>query len=269
MGIRYFSDHLNNIIPVSFPPKRIISLVPSQTELLSDLGLDPYVAGITKFCVYPQGWLSKKKIIGGTKKFNFDAIHSLHPDLILANREENYQEGINRLKEQYPVWVSDVVTWQDSIRMMQDIGEITDREREAERLTQTIEFSFLSVPRLLSGLCVVYLIWRDPWMGAASGTFIHTMIEKIGLRNCLEAYTRYPKLSEEQIWSMSPDLIFLSSEPFPFKESHRQELKIISPRSHVVLVDGEMFSWHGSRQLLAATYLTKLAVELSDHCKAK
>ena len=117
-----FIDHLGKQISISFPPKRIISLVPSQTELLADLGLEDRIVGITKFCIHPEPWQKTKTIVGGTKKFRFDVIDSLKPDLIIGNKEENYQGGIEQLKSQYPVWMSDIVTLKDAFAMIREIN---------------------------------------------------------------------------------------------------------------------------------------------------
>lgn len=143
--IKHFSDHIGNIISVPYPPATIVSLVPSQTELLASLGLDKQVAGITKFCVYPAGWLKTKRIVGGTKNFHFDVIDELKPDIILANKEENYREGIEQLKVNYPVWVSDINTWDDSLSMIRDIGLLTGKEREAANILERVRESFASL----------------------------------------------------------------------------------------------------------------------------
>lgn len=262
--IKHFSDHIGNIISVPYPPATIVSLVPSQTELLASLGLDKQVAGITKFCVYPAGWLKTKRIVGGTKNFHFDVIDELKPDIILANKEENYREGIEQLKVNYPVWVSDINTWDDSLSMIRDIGLLTGKEREAANILERVRESFASLVPFSGNLTVLYLIWKEPWMGAASGTFIHSMLSKAGLFNSLQSFARYPELSAEQIRRLSPDIIFLSSEPFPFKEKHVGELKAISPASKVMLVNGEIFSWYGSRLMEAVPYLNGLIHQLEQ-----
>lgn len=267
--MKRFLDHLNNTISITFPPSRIISLVPSQTELLADLGLDEEVVGITRFCVHPPGWLKSKRIIGGTKNFDFHSIEALKPDLILANKEENYREGIERLKQNFPVWISEVISWDQSLSLIKETGRLTNREKEAEGIIAAIEESFASVVPFKSDLSVLYLIWRKPWMGAASGTFIHTMLSKCGLRNCLQSLPRYPELTADQIATLNPDVVLLSSEPFPFREKHIEEIKAICPSTHVILVDGEMFSWHGSRQMKAAAYIRTVLRELAHHREAK
>lgn len=267
--MKRFSDHLGNTLSIPFPPSRIISLVPSQTELLADLGLDYEVVGITRFCIHPADWLQTKKIVGGTKSFDFNTIEALKPDLILANKEENYREGIEKLQQHFPVWISDVVSWEQSLSLIKDTGELTNREKEASEIIAAIQQSFASLVPLQQDLSVLYLIWRKPWMGAASGTFIDTMLSRCGLRNSLQSLSRYPELTPEQMTALNPDVVFLSSEPFPFREKHVAEIQAICPSAHIMLVDGEMFSWHGSRQMKAALYIKNILAELARYRKTK
>jgi ABC-type Fe3+-hydroxamate transport system substrate-binding protein len=251
-----FADQLNNKVSIPFPPRRIISLVPSQTELLASLGLQNEVVGITKFCVHPATWLKTKTIIGGTKNFRYDVIDALQPDLIIGNKEENYAEGIYELQKKYPVWMSDIVTWDDALNMIHGIGQITGKEAESLGIITSIKNAFESL-KTFSLQSVLYFIWRKPWMVAGSDTFIHGMLEKLHLRNAMLA-SRYPEVSDEEIRQLNPEYIFLSSEPYPFQEKHIEELKQISPSSKIILVDGEMFSWYGSRLLHAPLYFNSL-----------
>ena len=262
MPFKSNKDQMGRDLSAPFPPKRIISLVPSQTELLGHLGLDQEVVGITKFCLHPDSWRKSKAVIGGTKYFNFDVIHSLRPDLIIGNKEENYQEGIEKLGAHYPVWLSDVTTLKQALGMIQGIAELTGKEVEGINLINELRKS-LSEINPFSGQRVLYLIWRDPWMVAASGTFIHEMLAHAGFKNCLSNRERYPKLTSEDLGRISPDVIFLSSEPYPFKEKHINEIRSLCPNAKVVLVDGEMFSWYGSRLLHFTQYIEKLRTQLA------
>jgi len=260
-GVSIFTDQLGNQISIPFSPKRIISLVPSQTELLADLGLDYKVVGITKFCVHPESWQKTKTIVGGTKKFRFDVIESLKPDLIIGNKEENYQEGIEQLKSRYPVWMSNIVTLDDALAMIRQIGELTDTSTRAMQIAVQIRNSFSSFEKM-HPLRTLYLIWHNPWMGAAPGTFIHEMLEMSGLLNCLSNHTRYPELNQAAIESLNPELILLSSEPFPFTQKHIDEISALFPKAKVMLVDGEMFSWYGSRLKKFPQYLRSVKQQL-------
>lgn len=262
MSLIYFTDQLGNSIRIPFPPQRIISLVPSQTELLADLGLEDRVVGITKFCIHPERWRKTKTIIGGTKKFNFDLIRSLTPDLLIGNKEENYQEGIDILSRQYPVWMSDIVTLPDALSMIRNMGQITNTSFKADKIADDIESSFANLSKL-PPLRTLYLIWKSPWMAAAPGTFIHEMMRMAGLENCFTNQTRYPELNTEQLVRLNPELILLSSEPYPFQEKHNTELQQLCPNARILLVDGEMFSWYGSRLLKFTAYLQSLRKALS------
>ncbi len=260
MPLRTFIDQLGNQIAISFPPQRIISLVPSQTELLADLGLEDRIVGITKFCVHPKEWRKSKTIVGGTKKFDFDKIRSLHSDLIIGNKEENYQEGIEQLRADYPVWMSDIVTIEDSLAMITQIGELTDTSQIAREITIQIKDSFLGIEKL-PPLRTLYMIWRNPWMAAASGTFIHALLTVAGLQNCLVEKERYPEITVEKIATLNPQLILLSSEPYPFQQKHIDEIQRISPHATVLLVNGEMFSWYGSRLRKFPDYLKGIRLD--------
>lgn len=261
VSAKSFTDQLNNVVQLRHPPRRIVSLVPSQTELLADLRLEDSVVGITKFCVHPEHWRKTKTIIGGTKKFDFDLIRSLQPDLIIGNKEENYREGIETLSAQYPVWMSDIVTLTDALAMIRKVGQLTNTSFASEKIAGDIQSSISKIQKLPS-LRTLYFIWKSPWMAAAPGTFIHEMMKVAGLVNCFDTQTRYPELNTEQIIRLNPELILLSSEPYPFKETHIAELQQLCPKAKILLVDGEMFSWYGSRLLKFAAYTAKFRQRL-------
>lgn len=252
-----FKDQLGRDIHLDHTPERIVSLVPSQTELLSDLGCDEKVVGITKFCVHPGTWRTTKKIIGGTKAFHFDDIDNLEPDLIIGNKEENYEEGIARLSTRYPVWMSDIVSLNDAFQMIRSIGSMVDRQANAASIIDEIRTA-IAKPASHGGTRVLYLIWNNPLMAAGKNTFINTMLESAGMINVIDA-DRYPVLETKEISALSPDVILLSTEPYPFRENHVTEIASVT-RSRVMLVDGEMFTWYGSRLRLATAYIRSLAL---------
>ncbi|AKD54708.1 helical backbone metal receptor [Spirosoma radiotolerans] len=243
-------------------PNRIISLVPSQTELLFDLGLDQAIVGITKFCVHPAERVKQKALIGGTKTLNLDRIRELDPDLIIANKEENTRDQIEELQRQYPVHVTDMTTLPDALRMIREVGTLVARATEADQLAKRIELSLLP-PFPPLGLSVAYLIWRKPYMAAASSTFIQAMLEVAGFSNAFADQTRYPEITPADLQKAQPHLIFLSSEPYPFTEKHIEELQQICPSAQVLLVDGEVFSWYGSRLLQASDYFRNLRSQIT------
>jgi ABC-type Fe3+-hydroxamate transport system substrate-binding protein len=244
---------------ISFPgaPVRIVSLVPSQTELLFDLDLEDRVVGITKFCIHPEHWRKTKTIVGGTKKIDIETIRSLHPDLIIGNKEENTQEDIELLSKEFPVWMSNIVTVADAMKMIRAVGDLTQTETKAEHIADHIQQDFAAIKKI-PALRTLYLIWRKPWMAAGAGTFIHEMLGLTGLTNCLSNQHRYPELTSEDIAKLNAEVILLSSEPYPFQKKHIHELKLLCPNAKILLVDGEIFSWYGSRLLKVLPYITHL-----------
>ncbi len=251
-----FRDHLNRKVILEGVPKRIISIVPSQTELLFHLGLKDEVVGITKFCVHPDDWFRSKFRVGGTKQLHIDKIRSLNPDLILANKEENHQEDIELLSKEFPVWVSDIKDLHDARKLIIDIGDLVNKKKSANSLVSQFDVQFEKL-KSVNGIekKVVYLIWYSPNMVAGSDTFINAMLKAAGLRNVI-LEERYPEL-DNCVYEI-PDLVLLSSEPFPFKEKHVEEFCEMFPEAEVKIVDGEMFSWYGSRILKAPDYFLDL-----------
>lgn len=252
---------MGNEVVFSYPPKRIVSLVPSQTELLADLGLEKEVLGITRFCIHPESWFKNKVKVGGTKKFNFKRIRELHPDLIIGNKEENYKEGIQVLQNEYPVLMTDIYTLDDALNSINLLGKATGKAEAAKLMSLEIKENFkvcMSKDEAGGHPKVLYLIWQNPYMGAGVNTFIDEMITAAGYENILKNRSRYPVLSYEEIKEMNPDYIFLSSEPYPFKEKHLRTFADIFPGIKFFLVDGEMFSWYGSRLLKAPAYFNSL-----------
>jgi ABC-type Fe3+-hydroxamate transport system substrate-binding protein len=256
--MRRFTDMMGRDVDIAFPPKRIVSVVPSQTELLHDLGLEDEVVGITKFCIHPDGWFRSKTRIGGTKKLDIDKIRAIKPDLIIANKEENEQAQIEALAAEFPVWISDIQTLPQALQMIQVVGLITDREMKANEIVDEIVQGFTKLQRAAGAKKVAYFIWYNPWMSVGGDTFISNMIRTIGWHNVLAGKSRYPEVTLEELKAHDPELVLLSSEPFPFKEKHIAEVKATLPNADVQLVDGEMFSWYGSRLLKAVAYLQAL-----------
>ena len=246
-------DQLGRSVTIKSPVTRIICLVPSITELLVVLGLGDLLVGITKYCVRPLDVKHGRTLIGGTKDIDLNIIGSLDPDLVIASKEENVREQIDALSA--PVWVSDVSTLQDALDMILSIGIITGREVKTEKIIKKIGFpEFLGNTRK----SVAYLIWRKPYMTIGGDTFINEMLSIAGFDNVFENEIRYPIVTLDDIERMEPDYIFLSSEPFPFTEKFVKEFEHIAKP---ILVDGEMFSWFGSRMIYAIDYFKKINTE--------
>ncbi|MCW3103997.1 MAG: transporter substrate-binding protein [Bacteroidetes bacterium] len=271
-----FTDQLGRKISLTAIPRRIISLVPSQTELLYDLGLRDEVVGITKFCIHPEEWFRTKTRVGGTKKYDFEKIKALQPDLIIGNKEENEKEQIELLMKEYNVWMSDIYTLKDALQMIAALGALLGKNEAATNLKLEIESRFrrftasspsstsLPPPTLnlqppTSRLRTSYFIWRKPYMVAGHDTFINEMMKLCGFENVFtDRDSRYPEVSREEILEAKPELILLSSEPYPFKEQHIMEFRELLPDAKVMVVDGEIFSWYGSRLLKAPAYFSTL-----------
>ena len=255
------TDQMNRRVAVSFPPQRIVSLVPSQTELLFDLGLGAKVVGVTKFCIQPAGARTQATVIGGTKNFDFEKIAALKPDLIIGNKEENYQRGIEELVTEFPVWLSDISNFTEALDMIRRLGFIAGAKEKAAALAADIEASFAALAASsaeAAPVSVAYFIWRKPYMVAATGTFIDDMLRRAGFTNAFAERSRYPEISAAQLMDVVPQRIFLSSEPYPFGEKHLAEFQAICPNARIEIVDGELFSWYGSRLQKSAAYFSEL-----------
>lgn len=258
-----YTDQLQHAIELKQAPRRIISLVPSISELLWHLGLRSELIGITKFCIHPKQLYASATRIGGTKTLDLEKIKALRPDLIIGNKEENDEHQINALKKEFRVWMSDIYTLQDAINMINAVGELVNKPNEAFSMSEAISTSFLQLRHCSKS--VLYLIWQKPYMAAGKMTFIGDLLHQIGLVNVLADETgRYPVLEMADIQTLQPDVIFLSSEPYPFKEKEKDELQRLLPNTQVMLVDGELFSWYGSRLIKSVSYFNKLIINIKN-----
>ncbi|WP_319549160.1 helical backbone metal receptor [Desulfogranum marinum] len=253
------TDDLGQEITVPFPPQRIISAVPSTTEFLFDLGLGDRVVSRTRFCRYPEQKIQRLPNIGGPKSLDEEKIAWLKPDLILANEEENDQAQIEALMEKYCVYVSKIRNVEDAYNNIVKTGKITGCEAKAREMVKTIQADFAVIPKRAKKMKALYLIWKDPYMCVSRDTFVNSMLEVCGFENCItDGDARYPVVTAETIKGLNPELILLSSEPFPFAEKHKKEFQQIVPGAKIELVDGEMFAWYESHLLQAGGYFTAL-----------
>ncbi len=247
-------------------PKRIISLVPSQTELLYDLGLEDSIVGITKFCVHPYHLKSVKTIVGGTKKVNYDKIASLLPDIIICNKEENTIEIVDELSKICTVWVTNIITIEDNLKMIHDFGQLFNKRTEAQKWIDKIDFVQVDFQNFIKDKLVkkvAYFIWSNPYMVAGGDNFINSLLKMNKFQNIYEDMGRYPEIIIQKMRIQGdPDLVFLSSEPFPFKEEHAFEIGRFTHHATTVFVDGEMFSWYGTRLLNSFDYFKKLHAKI-------
>jgi ABC-type Fe3+-hydroxamate transport system substrate-binding protein len=254
-----FIDQLNRTVKFTKTPSRIVSLVPSQTELLVDLGLLSNIVGITKFCVHPVDLRKEKTIVGGTKKVDFNKIKSLKPDIIICNKEENTEEMILQLEQIAPVWISDISTISESIEMINRLGEIFEVTEMSSRIIYEIKKEwddFKVQVKSIPSKKVLYLIWKDPYMAAGKDTFINDLLHLNNFENVITAKnSRYPEVGPKTL--KKAEIVLLSSEPYPFKKKHITELKK-EIDAELKLVDGEYFSWYGSRLIKAFDYFKSL-----------
>lgn len=254
-------DQLNRELNFESIPDRIVCLVPSLTEMLVDLGLQNKIVGVTKFCVHPKHIRTTSEVIGGTKTIKINKIEELKPHFILANREENEFEDIEKLSQNHSVYVSDIRKIDDLLQLIKDLNEIFKIPKTSKQLIENIEFNFIKFRKKIENeprLKVAYFIWKDPWMVTGSSTFINYMLNLNNFQNVYEDLQRYPEIDIEKLKLV--DYIFLSSEPFPFKEEHKSEFAIHPDK--IKIVDGEFFSWYGSRLVKAFDYFEKLRDKL-------
>lgn len=244
---------------------RLVSLCPSLTELLFDLGLRSSIVGRTKFCVHPAGAVEAIEKVGGTKNPRLERIIELRPDLVLLNEEENRREDAEALAEAgISCHISLPRNVAETAAMVRSIGAAVRRVPEAEEIALDIERRAARVGHDAIGkpqVSFAYLIWCDPLMSVNADTFVSSLLALPGGRNVFaDMSDRYPAIDADRLRATDPDLVLLSSEPFPFAERHAQELARSSglPLDRFLFVDGELLSWHGSRTPAGIDYAETL-----------
>lgn len=241
--------------PAGETPLRIVSLVPSVTESLFDLGVGSSVVGVTDFCIFPEGMPKTIAKVGGTKSPSIDLIRSLAPDLVHVNFEENLEKHGSAISAFARLFVSEPKTVDDVARLLANLGELHDCRAEASAWIERLRIeSLLSSPwNHFSFACP---IWRDPWMWCGADTYVSSLVESAGGRNVLSDHRRYPRLPLDEVIGLAPDLIFLPDEPYAFSLDDRRKLE--SLRSGVRIIGpfpGHLLTWHGTRTLLGLRYL--------------
>ncbi|MGB7786344.1 MAG: helical backbone metal receptor [Salinimicrobium sp.] len=261
-----FFDQMNRRLELEKTPQRIVSLVPSQTELLVDLGLEDLLVGVTKFCVHPAELRKKKQVVGGTKQVHPEKIAELEPDIILCNKEENTYEIVKELQKTAPVHVSDVKTIDDSLELIREYGVIFGAKEKASEIVGMILDKKSDFEEFISQKPqkkAAYFIWKNPWMVVAEDTFVDHLLALNNFKNVFSGRnSRYPEVVPEELQKLEPDVVLLSTEPFPFKEDDKEELSKVVRKDCIQIVDGEYFSWYGSRLIPAFDYFRKLHAEL-------
>ena len=276
------TDQCDRTISLTEEPLRIVSLVPSQTELLFDLGLEEKIVGKTRFCIHPVDAIKNVQVVGGTKKVVIDRIIDLDPDLIICNREENTLEIVEACERIAPTYCSHIETLDHALCMISDMGKLTNTIHKAANIITRITEDFKHLNTTTTAIHALYLIWKKPYMTVGSDTFIHDMMQRAGFENVLKEQLRYPQLEISDIIALNPDVIFFSSEPYSFQSEDLQEIrnafdqikehddglstasaKAKKPHPLCITVDGEMFSWYGSRLLKSVAYFQQLQMAMS------
>jgi len=264
---RVTADHLGREVKHPVRPQRIVSLVPSITELIWDLGLQDEIVGITRFCVNPREMFKSKERVGGTKEIKMERLHRLKPDLIVANKEENTKEMVTELEKDYPVFVTEVSDFKSALKMIDDVADVCGKKEGGQRMSCELNKQYRAFleeqKRPEKRPKVAYMIWKKPWMTVGGDTFVSEMLEIAGMENIFKKRDRYPMVTLEEIQSVSPDFVLLSSEPYPFKEKHLDEVGSAVADAKIELVDGELFSWYGSRLLRSFDYFRNLKKRLT------
>lgn len=253
-----FKDQMNRTISLEKIPQRIVSLVPSITELLAYFDMNEEVVGITKFCIKPENWLKEKTIVGGTKQIHLNKIRALKPDLIIANKEENTKEIVVSLEDEFPVYVTDIHSLEDTYEAIKNLASILAKEEYAQTLINTTKKQFATFKssdkfQELIGKRFLYFCWHKPDMVAAKNTYIDHLFNQLGMINA-SLGSRYPECT----YNEKPHYVFLSSEPYPFQEKHIVYFQEKYPKAKIILVDGEIFSWYGSRIQFIVPYVERL-----------
>lgn len=246
---------------LAHPPQRIVSLVPSISEAVSDIIGSNRLVGVTKFCIHPPDLQVDDKVVGGTKNPSVSKIKALGPDLILAAKEENRKQDIEELRKIPSVFTFDIKRVEDNSYLLDKLGQLLGEEEKGMALAATWQSCIASFQENTEPSSCLYVIWNKPIMVAGADTFINSVLDLIGLQNAIST-ERYPSLSEDQIQEIAPDYILLSSEPFAFSDLDVRNWEQRFPQSKVRLVDGEIFSWYGTRLLKKSDELKRLSQEL-------
>jgi len=255
-----------NHIDISKRPKRIISLVPSITELLVDLNLEDELVGITKFCTHPRHLKNTKIIVGGTKEVHLEKIKALNPDLIICNKEENTKDLVEEVEKIAPVFVCDLKEVDENPALFLSIGKLTHRNFEARNLVDKFNFARDQFEKFIESeptRSVAYFIWAKPWMVAASDTYINSVLKLNHLNNVYAKFERYPIVEIKKFRMQGDaDYVLFPDEPFPFKDEHAFELGRFTHHAKTVFIDGSYFSWYGSRSIKAFKYFMQVIKSL-------
>ena len=250
-------------------PKKIVSLCPSITETLIDLGLTDALAGITRFCIHPESVVRDLTKVGGTKDPDLEQIRHLDPDLIFMNAEENRKEDYDALAQTFELDVSEPRSVQEIPALLRHFGQRTNRADRAEKRAQELEAELIALQaeqdKNQTQFSYSYLIWRKPWMVVGQDTYVSKLFADAGGINVFaDDPQRYPSIELSALAEKNPDFIFLADEPFPFQGSHVPEIQAICPNAKVRVISGDDCCWHGVRSIRGVQTMRKLVEELAQ-----
>jgi ABC-type Fe3+-hydroxamate transport system substrate-binding protein len=240
---------------------RVVSLCPSITESLVALGLTDEIVGVTRYCIHPKEVVRRLRKVGGTKNPDLEAIRALAPDLVFLNAEENRAEDVAALAAAHRTDVSHPRTAADVPELLRRFGRLAGREAAAESWASRVEDALASFePEPAPRFTYAYLIWKEPWMAAADGTYISDLVRLAGGANVFaSAATPYPLVAEADLLAARPDVLLLPDEPYRFGEPHAAWFRERLPETDVRLVSGDDFCWHGVRTLRGLAAARELA----------
>lgn len=236
-------------------PSRVVSLVPSMTETLFDLGAGASVIAVTDYCIFPEAGVELLPRVGGTKNPVVERIRALEPDLVHMNSEENLERHAREIEKFAPVFFSEPKTVADVARLMLVLGAIHDCRDAAKDWVARLHLELSRMPsaRRFTFACP---IWKDPWMWCGGDTYVSSLVESAGGRNVLGDRRRYPRVPLDEVIDLAPDLIFLPDEPYAFTEDDRTKLERLGSGVRIIgPFPGHLFTWHGTRTILGLRYL--------------
>lgn len=268
MQTRFFRDALGREVTVPSPPGRVVSLIPSVTEICFALGAGEQVVGVTRFCTEPPAGVAGKVRVGGEKDPDLDRIARLRPDLVIANVEENRKADVEALAAAgIPVYVIYPRTVTEGAGLLRTLGELLGASGAGEALAGDVEQALGEVSRLRRGRAPVRVfcpIWKNPWMACNGDTYVHDVLVTCGGENITaDRPERYPRVALEEVAAAAPEVILLPDEPFRFAPKHIPLFHAFPGipalrNGRIHCIDGKWISWYGPRMVEALPALTRL-----------
>ena len=247
---------------------KIVSLVPSISELIYDLNIEKKLIGVTKFCIHPKYFQIEKTVVGGVQEFDIEKIKELKPDVVFASKDENFEEEILELQKFVPVYVTDVKSVDEAKQMIVNFGELLSCRNDASKIIMKIDMQLNDLAKVTDDLLYrsgAYFVWNEPWVAAGKDTFVNSMLKLVKINNVFEDLKeRYPMVTGANIHLGNPDIVMLPSEPYKFEDQQAFEISSHTHDAATYFVDGEAFAWYGSRLIKSLDYLKLLALKFKE-----